>query len=83
MDGAKSEATSAVEGTPQDLSGIGAAAFVVTGGMFGGPDVNAAGAVRLGNRIISVFLVQRSRLAESKVRRLEVDLLKLVVTESP
>jgi hypothetical protein len=83
MDGAKSEATSAVEGTPQDLSGIGAAAFVVTGGMFGGPDVNAAGAVRIGNRIVSVFLVQRSHLAEGKVRRLEVDLLKLVVKESP
>src|SRR4051812_41161889 len=43
MAGAKAEANSAVEGTPQDLSGIGSAAFVVTGAMFGGPDVNAAG----------------------------------------
>jgi hypothetical protein len=83
MDGAKSEANSAVEGTPKDLTGIGSAAFVITGAMFGGPDVNAAGAVRIGNRIISVFLVQHSQMAETKVRRLEVDLLKLVVTESP
>lgn len=81
MSGAKTEATSAVEGTPQDLSGIGSGAFVVTGTTFGGPDVNAAGAVRIGNRIISVFLVQRSHLAEAKVRALEVDLLRLVAKE--
>jgi len=78
MGGAKTEATSAVEGTPQDVSGIGSAAFVVTGTTFGGPDVNAAGAVQVGNRILSVFLVQRSGLAESKVRTFEVNLLKLV-----
>ena len=83
MDGARNEANSAVEGTPQNLSGIGSAAFVVTGSMFGGPDVNAAGAVRIGDRIISVFLVQRSGLAESKVRTLEVNLLKLVAKEAP
>lgn len=82
MSGAKTEATSAVEGTPKDLSGIGGGAFVVTGTTFGGPDVNAAGAVRLGNRIISVFLVQRSNLGEAKVRALEVDLLRLVATEA-
>lgn len=81
MDGAKAEATSAVEGTPKDLSGIGSAAFVVTGTTFGGPDVNAGGAVKLGNRIISVFLVQRRHLAEAKVRALEVDLLKMVARE--
>jgi hypothetical protein len=81
MSGAKAEATSAVEGTPKDLSGIGSAAFVVTGTTFGGPDVNAGGAVKLGNRIISVFLVQRKHLAEAKVRALEVDLLKLVARE--
>ena len=78
MDGAKTEATSAVEGTPQNLSGIGSAAFVVTGTTFGGPDTKAAGAVQIGSRIISVFLVQRSGIAESKVRTFEVNLLKLV-----
>lgn len=83
MDGAKTEANSAVEGTPRDLTGIGSAAFVVTGSMFGGPDFNAAGAVRIGNRIISVYLVQRSGLAETKVRTLEVNLLKLVAKEAP
>ena len=82
MDGAKSEANSAVEGTPTDLAGIGDGAFVITGSMFGGPDVNAAGAVRIGDRIVSVFLVQRSGLPEKKVRGLEVDLLELVVTEA-
>lgn len=82
MDGAKSEANSAVEGTPQDLSGIGSAAFVVTGAMFGGPDVNAAGAVQVGGRIISVYLVQRSGMAEAKVRAVEVDLLELVAREA-
>jgi hypothetical protein len=83
IEGAKTEANSAVEGTPQNLSGIGSAAFVVTGSMFGGPDVNAAGAVKIGSRIISVFLVQRSGLAESKVRTFEVNLLKLVAKEAP
>lgn len=81
MDGAKSEVTSAIEGNPQDLSGIGSAAFVVTGTMFGGPDTNAGGAVKLGNRIITVFFVQRSHLAVGKVRTLEVNLLKLVAKE--
>ena len=65
-------------GNPQNLSGVGSAAFVVTGSMFGGPDVNAAGAVQVGSRIISVYLVQRSGLPEAKVRSLEVDLLELV-----
>ena len=83
MAGARTEANSAVEGTPQDLSGVGSAAFVVTGSMFGGPDVNAAGAVQVGDRIISVFLVQRSGMAGSKVRKLEVGLLKLVAKEAP
>jgi hypothetical protein len=83
MDGAKSEATSAVEGEPQDLSGIGSAAFVVTGTMFGGSDVQAAGAVQIGNRIVSVLLEQHSAIAGSRMRTLETDLLKLVVHESP
>ncbi|WP_148046654.1 hypothetical protein [Nocardioides pocheonensis] len=78
MAGAKTEANSAVEGDPQDVPGIGSAAFVITGSMFGGPDVNAAGAVQVGTRIVSVYLVQRSRLDEAKVRTLEVNLLKLV-----
>lgn len=80
--GAKTEATSAVEGEPQDLTGIGSAAFVVTGTMFGGTDVQAAGAVRVGNRIISVFLVQRSAIPAAKVRALEVELLELVAREA-
>jgi hypothetical protein len=78
MDGAKNEATSAVEGEPQDVPGIGAAAFVVTGSMFGGSDVQAAGAVQTGSRIISVFLEQRSGIAAGKVRTMETDLLRLV-----
>lgn len=78
MAGAKNEANSAVEGEPQDVPGVGSAAFVITGSMFGGPDVNGAGAVQVGGRILSVYLVQRSGLAEAKVRSLEVDLLDLV-----
>lgn len=83
MAGAKNEATSAVEGEPQDVSGIGSAAFVVTGTMFGGSDVQAAGAVQIGNRIISVLLEQHSAITGSRMRTLEIDLLKLVVQESP
>jgi hypothetical protein len=82
MAGAKAEANSAVEGEPQDVSGIGSAAFVVTGAMFGGPDVNAAGAVQVGNRIISVLLEQHSRLSAARMRSLETDLLKLVAHAS-
>jgi hypothetical protein len=78
MDGAKNEATSAVEGEPKDVPGIGTAAFVVTGAMFGGPDVQGAGAVQTGSRIISVFLEQRSGIGAGKVRTMETDLLRLV-----
>jgi hypothetical protein len=78
MSGAKDEATSAVEGDPQDVAGIGSAAFVVTGSMFGGPDVQGAGAVQVGDRIISVLVEQHSGLSASKVRGLETELLKLV-----
>ena len=78
MDGAKAEANSAVEGEPEDLSGIGAAAFLVTGSMFGGPDVNAAGAVQVGSRIVSVYLGQHTGIAEARVRTMETDLLRLV-----
>lgn len=78
MAGAKTEANSAVEGEPQDVPGIGSAAFVVTGSMFGGPDVNAAGATQVGGRILSVYLVQHAGLTEPTVRGLETDLLRLV-----
>jgi len=78
MAGAKDEANSAVEGTPEDLTGIGSAAFVVTGGMFGGPDVNGAGAVQVGSRIVSVYLTEHSGLDAAKVRDLEISLLRLV-----
>jgi hypothetical protein len=76
--GAKNEANSAVEGEPQDVPGVGSAAFVITGSMFGGPDVNGAGAVQVGSRILGVYLEQRSGLPEPKVRSMEVELLKLV-----
>ena len=82
MEGAKTTATSAVEGEPQDLSGIGKAAFVVTGTMFGGSDVQGAGAVQVRNRIISVYLEQQAGLPQAKVRTLEVNLLKLVAREA-
>lgn len=78
LDGAKAEATSTVEGEPVDVAGLGSAAFVVTGTVFGGTDVQGAGAVQVDNRIISVFLVQRSGLPKEKVQSLETDLLELV-----
>lgn len=77
MDAAKAEATSAVEGESEDLSGIGNAAFVVTGTIFGGTEVQGAGAVRVGSRIISVSLVQHKALSRATVRDLVVRLLSL------
>lgn len=82
MDGAKANATSAVEGDPEDLTGIGTAAFVVTGTSFGGTDLQGAGAVRVGDRLIIVQLAQSKGLSRAKVRALVVNLLKLAVTES-
>lgn len=78
MDAAKTEATSAVEGEPEDLSGIGTEAFVVTGTVFGGPDVEGAGAVHVGSRTISVLLVQHKSMSASAVRDLVVRMLRLV-----
>lgn len=82
MDAAKTEATSAVEGEPQDLPGIGTEAFVVTGTVFGGPDVQGAGAVHVGSRTITVFIVQHKSLSESAVRDLVVRMLRLVAAAS-
>lgn len=78
MDAAKSDATSAVEGDPEDLSGIGSGAFVVTGSIFGGTEVQGAGAVHVGSRTLSVFLVQHKALSASAVRDLVVRMLRLV-----
>lgn len=78
MDGARGEATSAVEGEPEEVDGIGAEAFVVTGPMFGSTEHHGAGAVRVGNRIITVFIVQREVLPPARIRAIEVDLLALV-----
>ncbi len=78
MAGAKNDATSSVEGTPEDLTGIGDAAFVVTGTTFGGPYTDGAGAVRVGDRLISVTLDQSTGLSAAKVRSLVVALLQLV-----
>jgi len=79
MAGAKTEATSAVEGDPEDLPSIGDAAFVVTGTSFGGEDVQGAGAVRLGDRLVAVTLAQSDGLAVARVRSLVVGLLRLAV----
>lgn len=82
MDGAKENAISAVEGDPEDVSGIGDQAFVVTGTSFGGTDVQGAGAVRIGDRLISVNVVQSAGLKRAKVRALVLGLLRLAVTEA-
>jgi hypothetical protein len=78
MDAAKTEATSAVEGEPENLSGIGSEAFVVTGPVFGGPEVQGAGAVHVGSRTITVWIVQHKALSAAAVRDLVVRSLKLV-----
>jgi hypothetical protein len=82
MAAAKTEATSAVEGEPQNLSGIGRGAFVVTGTIFGGTDIDGAGAVHVGSRTISVFLVQSKGMSRSAVRSMVVQLLQLVAREA-
>lgn len=78
MDAAKTEATSAVEGEPEDLSGIGSAAFVVTGSIFGGAEIQGAGAVHVGSRTISISLVQHKAMSRAAVRSMVVKLLQLV-----
>ena len=82
MAGAKNEATSSVEGTPQDLSGIGDAAFVVTGTAFGEPAIQGAGAVRVGSRIISVNLTQNTAMSAPAVKSMVVKLLKLAAAQA-
>ncbi len=76
MQAAHDDVTSAVEGSPQPVS-IGDEAFVVTGTMFGGTDIQGGGAVRLGSRLVKVTVEQHQGLARAKVRRLVVDLLRL------
>lgn len=79
MDGAKQNAISTVEGEPEEVGGIGDEAFVVTGTVFGGTEFQGAGAVRIGDRLISINLDQRAGLGRSKVRGLVLDLLRLAV----
>lgn len=82
MDGAKSNATASVEGEPEDLTGIGSAAFVVTGTVFGGTDVQGAGAVRVGDRLIEITLSQRQGISAATVRSLLVGLLELAADQA-
>lgn len=82
MGAAKTDATSAVEGDPETLSGIGRGAFVVTGTIFGGTDVQGAGAVHIGSRTISVLLVQSKGMARAKVRSMVVELLTLAAQKA-
>jgi hypothetical protein len=82
MDGAKTEATSSVEGDPQDLTGIGDAAFVVTGTAFGEPAIQGAGAVRVGNRIISINLTQNTGMSAAGVKAMTIKLLKLAAAQA-
>jgi hypothetical protein len=82
MDGAKEAATSSIEGVPQDVSGVGDAAFVVTGTAFGGDAIQGGGAVRIEDRLISVTLAQAGGLSRAKVRNLVLSLLRLAVTQA-
>ncbi len=82
MSGAKSNATASVEGEPQDLRGIGTAAFVVTGTQFGGEAIQGAGAVRVGDRLIQVTLAQGSGLSGARVKALVVNLLELAADKA-
>lgn len=77
MDGAKTNATSSVEGDPVDLTGIGDAAFVVTGTAFGAPDIQGAGAVRVGDRLVNVMVSQSTGLTAARVKAIVVALLRL------
>jgi hypothetical protein len=82
MDGAKEAATSSIEGEPQNLSGIGDAAFVVTGTAFGGDAIQGGGAVRIDDRLISVTLAQPGGLSRAKVKAMVLSLLRLAVTQA-
>lgn len=82
MAAARDDAASAVEGDPENLSGVGTEAFVVTGTMFGGEQLQAIGAVHVGNRVVSVQLNQQKGLARAQVRDRLVALLKLVAREA-
>lgn len=82
MAGAKENATASVEGEPEDLSGVGEAAFVVTGTVFGGEDVQGAGAVKVGDRLIAVSLSQREGRTRAQVRALVISLLRLAVARA-
>jgi hypothetical protein len=82
MEAAKTEATSAVEGDPEDLSGIGSAAFVVTGTVYGGPDVQGAGAVHVGSRTINVWIAQHKAMSPAAVRSMVIKLLQLVTRQA-
>lgn len=73
---ARNEATSTVEGTPVNLDDVGLAAFVVTGTVFGGDQTQGAGAVHVGNALVTVALNQQSDLSASLVRRSVVAVLR-------
>lgn len=81
IDAAKNDATSSVEGTPEDLLGVGKEAFVVTGTVFGGTAIQGAGAVQVGSRLVSMTLTQEKGLSRARVRDLVISLLKLAVAE--
>jgi hypothetical protein len=81
MAAAKEEATSGVEGTPEDLTGLGLAAFVVTGTMFGGNSVQGAGAVRVGPRLVNLTVNQDTGKSAAEVRAMTVSVLRLLADQ--
>lgn len=79
MASAMNDATSAVEGTPEILDDVGSAAFVVTGTVFGGEEIQGAGAVHAGDRLVNISLTQHTGLERGTVRDAVVVMLELMV----
>ncbi len=76
MKAAREDVTSAVEGNPEPVP-VGEEAFVVTGTMFGGSEIQGGGAVRLGSQLVKVTVEQHQGLGRARVRQLVLDLLRL------
>ncbi len=78
--GAKAEATSTVEGTPEDLPDY-EAAFVVTGPVFGGTETQGAGAVQVGDRLVLVTVTQHKAVPRARVRGAVLQILDAIADE--
>jgi hypothetical protein len=82
LDNAKAGIAAVVDGTPEDVSDLGDAAFVVVGTSMDGDYQQGSGGVLLGATLAQVTVIQGNGMTADDVRRLTLDLMSLAASKA-